>query len=109
MSDGTIRIAFLDVGQGDTIVISLPEQREAVVVDCIDADAVLQYLKHEKIVTVRALVLTHLHADHYRQATAFLDNCERQLGVRCERLILNPLPEEEAPLPDDHSEADIPS
>jgi competence protein ComEC len=109
MSDGTIRIAFLDVGQGDTIVISLPEQREAVVVDCIDADAVLEYLKHENILTVRALVLTHLHSDHYRQATVFLDNCERQLGARCERLILNPLPEEEAPLPDDHSEADIPS
>jgi competence protein ComEC len=109
MSDGTIRIAFLDVGQGDTIVISLPEQHEAVVVDCIDADAVLKYLRHENILTVRALVLTHLHADHYRQATAFLDNCERQLGARCERLILNPLPEEEVPLSDDHSEADIPS
>ena len=30
MRGGTIRVAFLDVGQGDTIVISLPEQREAV-------------------------------------------------------------------------------
>jgi beta-lactamase superfamily II metal-dependent hydrolase len=39
-----IRIAFLDVGQGDTIVVSSPETREAVVIDCIDADAVLEYL-----------------------------------------------------------------
>ena len=111
MSDGTIRIAFLDVGQGDTIVISLPEQREAVVVDCIDADAVLEYLKHERISTVRALILTHLHADHYREATAFLDNCERQLGASCEKLILHPIPEKELPLAlsDDHSEANIPS
>src|SRR5450759_3890771 len=44
MSDGAVRIAFLDVGQGDTIVISLSEQREAVVVDCINADAVIEYL-----------------------------------------------------------------
>jgi competence protein ComEC len=109
VSNATVRIAFLDVGQGDTVVISLPGQREAVVVDCIDADAVLQYLKHENVLTVRALILTHLHADHYRQATAFLDNCGRQIGVHCERLILNPLPEEEVPLSDDHSEADIPS
>ena len=111
MSDGTVRIAFLDVGQGDTIIVSLPEQREAVVVDCIAAGAVLEYLKHENISTVRALILTHLHADHYRQATAFLDNCERQIGARCERLILNPLPEKELPLAqlsDDHSEAGIP-
>jgi len=112
MSDGTVRIAFLDVGQGDTIVVSLPEQREAVVVDCIAADTVLEYLKHENISTVRALILTHLHADHYRQATAFLDNCERQIGARCEKLILNPIPETELPLAqllsDDHSEAGIP-
>ncbi len=70
MSDATIRIAFLDVGQADTVVVSLPEQREAVVVDCVSADTVFEYLKHENIATVRALVLTHLHADHYRQATA---------------------------------------
>jgi beta-lactamase superfamily II metal-dependent hydrolase len=110
MSDGTVRIAFLDVGQGDTIVVSLPEQREAVVVDCIAADTLLEYLKHQSISTVRALILTHLHADHYRQATAFLDNCERRIGARCERLILNPLPEEELPLErlsDDHSDTNI--
>jgi competence protein ComEC len=110
MSDGTVRIAFLDVGQGDTIVVSLPEQREAVVVDCISADTVLEYLKRESISTVRALILTHLHADHYRQATAFLDNCGRRIGAHCERLILNPLPEEELPLErlaDDHSDANI--
>jgi competence protein ComEC len=111
MSDGLIRIAFLDVGQGDTIVVSMPGQREAIVVDCISANNVLKYLKHENILKVRGLILTHLHADHYRQATSFLDNCERQIGVRCEKLILNPLPEEELPLErlsDDHSEADIP-
>lgn len=110
MSDATLRIAFLDVGQGDTMVVSLPEQREAVVIDCIAANTVLEYLKSESISIVRGLILTHLHADHYRQATAFLDNCESQIGSPCERLILNTLPEEEsslAVLTDDHSETNI--
>lgn len=111
MSLSTVRVAFLDVGQGDTIVVSLPEAREAVVVDCIAATSVFDYLKHEGIQVVRALVITHLHADHYRQATAFLDNCERETGARCEKLVLDVLPEEEgtlAPLSDDHSESNIP-
>ena len=64
MSNPLVRVAFLDVGQGDTIVIPLPVEREAVVVDCIDAGAVVDYLKHEGISVVRALIVTHLHSDH---------------------------------------------
>lgn len=39
-----LKVAFLDVGQGDTIVVSNPTTHEAVVVDCINANAVLDYL-----------------------------------------------------------------
>ncbi len=56
----TIRIAFLDVGQGDTIVISSPETGEAIIVDCINADAVLEYLEQEEIKYLRGIVITHL-------------------------------------------------
>lgn len=45
-----IKIAFLDVGQGDTVVISCSDTHEAIVVDCVDAKAVLNYLKHESII-----------------------------------------------------------
>jgi competence protein ComEC len=108
MSNPLVRIAFLDVGQGDTIVISLPKEREAVVVDCIDATSVFAYLRHEEVSVVRALIVTHLHADHYRQAVALIDNCESQTGARCERLVLHTLPEEEVALSfqDDHSGQD---
>jgi competence protein ComEC len=101
-------VAFLNVGQADTIVISVPEAREAVVVDCVDAGAVFEYLSHEKVEVVRALVITHLHADHYRQAAALLDNCEGETGARWERLILYTVPEREIALRlyDDHSEHD---
>ena len=103
-----VRVAFLDVGQGDTIVISIPEEREAVVVDCADAASVFEYLNHEKVEVVRALVVTHLHADHYRQAATLLDNCESETGARWEKLILHTIPEKEIVLPlgDNHSEHD---
>jgi ribonuclease BN (tRNA processing enzyme) len=72
-SDGTnasglhpdIKIAFLDVGQGDTAVISCPETREAIVVDCINAKAVKDYLVEEHITHLSGIIVTHLHADHY--------------------------------------------
>ncbi len=84
-----VRIAFLDVGQGDTIVISIPEEQEAVVVDCANADVVLKYLKQQEIEHLRGLVVTHLHLDHYKGAVEFLNNCEREIGVRCERVVFN--------------------
>jgi beta-lactamase superfamily II metal-dependent hydrolase len=109
MSGPLVRVAFLDVGQADTIVISIPEAREAVVVDCVDASSVFEYLSHEKVAVVRALVITHLHKDHYRQAAALLDNCERRTGARWERLILYTVPETEIALrlEDDHSGHDL--
>lgn len=81
-----VRLAVLDVGQGDAIVASIPDDREAVVIDCGDAETVLAYLQAEGIERVRGLILTHLHADHYRGAANFLTGCEEELGIPCERL-----------------------
>lgn len=86
MSTPPVEVAFLDVGQGDTIVISIPSTEEAVVVDCIDAEAVLAYLQDRGIRHLRALVLTHLHVDHYRDAIRLLTLCEAELQIRCEHL-----------------------
>ena len=98
-----LRLAVLDVGQGDTIVLSRPSSGEAIVVDCVDEHGVFDYLRSQQVQIVRALILTHLHSDHYRRAVAFLRNCERKLGSACERLIVNPLPPK-APEPDEDSE-----
>ncbi len=84
-----VRIAFLDVGQGDAIVVSIPEKQEAVVIDCARAKAVLTYLEKEKIKFLRGLVITHLHLDHYKESVEFLNGCERELGLTCERLLFN--------------------
>lgn len=83
----TIKIAFLDVGQGDTIVISSPETQEAIVVDCIDANSVLEYLEQEKIAYLRGTILTHLHDDHYSEADDLLNRCQLVPNIReCEKL-----------------------
>ncbi len=84
-----VRIAFLDVGQGDTIVISIPETKEAVIVDCIDANAVLNYLEREEIRYIRGLLVTHLHLDHFSSVVQFLDNVEHEVNFSCERVFFH--------------------
>jgi len=86
----TIRIAFLDVGQGDTSVITCPETREAIVIDCIDEKAVLAYLAQEGVTHLRGIIITHLHSDHYLKALKLFHHTQPGLG-ECERLCFNPL------------------
>ena len=83
-----IRIAFLDVGQGDTIVISSPETSEAIVVDCIDANAVLEYLEQEETKYLRGIVITHLHDDHYCQVDDLLFRANLVPTAVCQSLEL---------------------
>lgn len=84
-----VRIAFLDVGQGDTIVISIPETKEAVIVDCIDANAVLNYLEREGIQHLRGLLITHLHLDHYSNVVQLLNNVEWEVNLPCEKVFFH--------------------
>lgn len=84
-----VKIAFLDVGQGDTIVVSIPETHEAVVIDCVNAYTVLNYLKKENIRHIRGLLITHLHLDHYKGVVDFMENVERELGIDCERILFH--------------------
>ncbi len=74
LSKYVLKIAFLDVGQGDTIVVSCEETHEAVVIDCADGNLVLDYLEAEGVKHLRGIVLTHLHADHYSGLVQLLTN-----------------------------------
>lgn len=85
-----VRIAFLDVGQGDTSIITIPGTYEAVIVDCTDADAVIDYLKRSDIRYLRGIIATHLHLDHFSGVAAFLENAEQILGLNCDRLLYQP-------------------
>lgn len=89
-----IKVAFLDVGQGDTIVITCPATREAIVVDCVDDYAVLEYLEREQISNLRGVIITHLHADHYRGVANLLYNCADIVGTQgCEVLAAEEIPD----------------
>ncbi|MDM8519305.1 hypothetical protein QUF64_04605 [Anaerolineales bacterium HSG6] len=85
----TVRIAFLDVGQGDTIVVSIPETQEAIVIDCMNANLVLHYLEQQNIKHLQGLIITHLHLDHYRDVVKLLNNCEEQLNIKCKAVFFN--------------------
>ena len=83
---GALQIAFLDVGQGDTIIVYDPDTKEAVVVDCVDFVPVLEFFKVKSISRLRALILTHIHADHFLGAVSLLTNCEKH-GISWEACI----------------------
>lgn len=63
MSNNEITIAFLDVGQGDSCVIILPDKSSAVVVDCPYNKATTDYLVQKKINDLYVF-LTHTDVDH---------------------------------------------
>jgi competence protein ComEC len=82
-----IKLAFLDVGQGDTTIITSPDTHEAIVVDCIDSEAVLTYLEKEQITQLRGVIITHLHVDHYKETADLLYSYEKGGGtLDCEVL-----------------------
>ena len=104
-----IKIAFLDVGQGDTIVISCPETHEAIVIDCVDAKVVLNYLKQEQITHLRGIIISHLHADHYAGVAGLLNNYHLVPNMQeCEVLACNEISKQRnlqklSPDADEHS------
>ncbi|MCA0986111.1 DNA internalization-related competence protein ComEC/Rec2 [Guptibacillus algicola] len=86
------KVTFLDVGQGDCIVITLPFQRQVIVIDTggvpvfgevedweekkdpfdIGADFVVPYLKSNGIRSIDILLLTHGDFDHVGGAKGIL-------------------------------------
>ncbi len=61
---GEIQVHFIDVGQGDSILIRAPDGK-AMLIDGGDTDTgVVQYLKSKGITRLDMVVATHPHADH---------------------------------------------
>jgi competence protein ComEC len=75
---GALRLAFLNIGQGDTIIIYDPDSKEAVVVDCVNFLSVFEFFEAKGLNRLRALILTHPHSDHFLGAVGLLNSCERR-------------------------------
>ncbi|MFK3958360.1 DNA internalization-related competence protein ComEC/Rec2 [Guptibacillus hwajinpoensis] len=96
-------VSFIDVGQGDSILITLPFQRQVILIDTggrpmygneeewqkrassfdIGGDVVLPYIKSKGIRAVDLLILTHGDYDHAGGAKELLE------GVSVKRLLLD--------------------
>ncbi len=78
-------ITFIDVGQGDAILIETPRQKTTILVDTggvyfpdfrqfIVQSRIIPYLKARGITKLDLLVLTHGHYDHLGEAITLLEN-----------------------------------
>lgn len=74
--------AFLDVGQGDSIVITLPEEGQAILVDCPKRrkDIIFRYLVDNRVKEIALAVLTHTHRDHAGHFVELVENFQRYGG-----------------------------
>lgn len=71
-SSGELVIRYLDVGQTDSVLIQLPNDKTML----IDAGNIMttQYLEEYGITTIDYMVMTHPHADHISGMPEIIDN-----------------------------------
>ncbi len=81
MSDH-LAIFMLDVGQGDSTVVLLPNQH-AVVFDCANDHVLRKFLDNWEVPAIEAFVLSHLDQDHIAGALQFLKSWPRPVRSVC--------------------------
>jgi competence protein ComEC len=59
-----LSVTFLDVGQGDSSVVQLPDKRVIVIDAGRTGKETAAFLSHEGIRSIDALVVSHVHPDH---------------------------------------------
>lgn len=75
---GTLKVHFLDVGQGDSILVQFPNGKN-MLVDAgknDSADTIISYLKKNGVSKLDYLVGTHPHEDHIGSLDAVVENFE---------------------------------
>ena len=88
---GDLRVTFLDVGQGDSIVITTPNHKTFIIDGGIAGNGrtIEGFLKYNGIRKIHGAILSHAHADH-------MDGLgELAQSYKIERLFLSELPFED--------------
>ncbi|MEW6191768.1 MAG: MBL fold metallo-hydrolase [Bacillota bacterium] len=65
-SGAQVKVHFIDVGQGDSIYIQLPNRND-ILIDGGDnnkGSVVVGYLKDQRVDDIELMIATHMHADH---------------------------------------------
>ena len=76
--EGELSVHFLDIGQGDSIFIELPDAK-TMLIDAGDrgcGDKIINYINDEGYSKIDYLVATHPHADHIGSMTHVVENME---------------------------------
>ena len=63
-SAGTLTVSFLEVGQGDAILLQSPDGRTALVDAGPRSSPVVDQLRHLEVEGLNLVIATHAHADH---------------------------------------------
>ncbi|HCC33265.1 MAG TPA: hydrolase [Clostridiales bacterium] len=71
-ADAELAVHFLDVGQGDAILIRLPGGHHLLIDTGPDPERILGHLRRHGVRALEAMVLTHPHHDHIAGAEAVL-------------------------------------
>ncbi len=72
---GNLKVHFIDVGQGDSILLQLPGAKTMLTDagEASQASTIVSYLKAQGVKTIDYLIATHPHADHIGGMVAVLD------------------------------------
>lgn len=75
-AEGTLRVHYIDVGQGDCALIQTPD-RKNILIDAGNPEnyeAINAYLKAQKVEKLDVMMVTHPHSDHMGSAEKILKN-----------------------------------
>ena len=75
-ADGTLRVHYIDVGQGDCTLLQTPDNKN-ILIDTGNPenyDTINIYLKAQKVEKIDVMIITHPHSDHMGSAEKILKN-----------------------------------